>query len=386
MRIATWEDIKAGRVTDIYFQRTAEILQALEVHKTVTADVTVSALPDGYDWAILTGVNDVLSLMEGLNVDVDILPEGTFFRRGDPVLEITGDYLDFAVHETAILGFLCQQSGIATKAARCRKAAGDRAVISFGARRMHPTLSPVIDRNAYIGGCDGVSTILAAEIMGIIPSGTMPHALILILGSIAEATKLFDRIIDPRFPRVALVDTLCDEKFESIQAAEAIGDRLWGVRLDTPGSRRGDMARILEEVRWELDIRGFQHVKLIVSGGVDEKEILELNAHADGYGVGTAISNATTINFALDIVDIEGQPFTKRGKRSGRKQILRCESCFESTVVPRSYPEALLDCPCGGKRIELLKPGTRGGKIVMEVDTDSEIRSFVLRQLEQVTL
>ena len=88
------------------------------------------------------------------------------------------------------------------------------------------------------------------------------------------------------------------------------------------------MAKILDEVRWELDLRGFEDVKLIVSGGLDEGDIAELNPHCDGYGVGTAISNAKTIDLALDIVEIEGKPFTKRGKKSGRKQVLRCETCF----------------------------------------------------------
>ena len=237
MRTASQQEIASGATTDIYFERTRQILQALGVHKRVTVDVKASSLPDGYDWAVLAGMDDVLALLEGRALDVEAMQEGTLFRAGEPVLQITGDYLDFGVLETAILGYLCQQSGIATKAARCKKVAGDRQVISFGARRMHPALAPVIERNAYIGGCDGISTVLAADLMGIEASGTMPHALILILGSIEEAIRRFDEIIDPDVPRIALVDTLCDEKFESLAAAEAIGERLAGVRLDTPGSQ-----------------------------------------------------------------------------------------------------------------------------------------------------
>ena len=255
LRTATYDEIRSGLTTDIYFQRTKQILEMLGVHKCVTADVKAMSLPGGYPWGVAAGIYDCLSILEKLNVDVDAVEEGTVFGPVDPVLQITGDYLDFGVLETAVLGYLCQQSGVATKAARCRKAAGEKQVISFGARRMHPALSPVIERNAYIGGCDNVSVILAAELMGFTASGTMPHALILVLGSVVDAIKAFDTIIEPDVPRVALVDTLCDEKAESIAAAEAIGKHLAGVRLDTPGSRRGNMARILDEVRWELDLR-----------------------------------------------------------------------------------------------------------------------------------
>ena len=250
------------------------------MHKRVTMAVTASSLPDDYQWAVLAGVSDAIALMDGLSVDVEAMAEGTLFQAKQPVMQVTGDYLDFGVFETAILGYLCQASGIATKAARCKVAAGDRMLISFGARRMHPALAPFIERNAYIGGCDGVSVILAAELMGMLPSGTMPHALIMILGGITEAIKAFNEVVDPSVPRVALTDTFCDEKQESIMAAQAIGERLYGVRLDTPGSRRGDMAAIIDEVRWELDLRGYNHVKIVVSGGIDEDEILRLNAHA----------------------------------------------------------------------------------------------------------
>ncbi len=386
MRTATQDEIASAKTTDIYFDRTAEILRALDVHKIVGADVKAASLPDGASWAVVAGLHDALGLLKGREVDVEAVEEGTIFGPGDPVLQITGDYLEFAKLETAILGYLCQQSGVATKAARCRKAAGERALISFGARRMHPALAPVIDRAAYVGGCDGVSVVLSAELLRVEPTGTMPHSLILMLGDVSEAIRRFDEIVDANVPRVALVDTLCDEKAEALRAAEAIGKKLAAVRLDTPGSRRGDMARILEEVRWELDLRGFEHVKIMVSGGLDEEEILKLNALADGYGVGTSISNARTIDFALDIVEIDGKPIAKRGKKSGRKQSLRCDDCFVTAVVPYSYPQSSLACPCGGTRRELLNPAIRSGEIVAEPKPDPEVRQSVLRQLSRVDL
>lgn len=387
MQTATYEEIKSGKVTDIYFERTREVLDTLNIHRRVTMAITASSLPDEYAWAVLAGVYDTISLLEGLPVDVETMEEGTFFAQRQPIMQISGDYLDFGVLETAILGYVCQASGIATKAARCKKAAGNRALISFGARRMHPALATFIERNAYIGGCDGVSVILAADQMGMEPSGTMPHALVIILGGITEATKRFDEIVNPNVPRVALTDTFCDEKLESIMAAEAIGDKLYAVRLDTPGSRRGNMAAIIDEVRWELDIRGYNHVKIIVSGGIDEKEILRLNERTDGYGVGTAISNAKTIDFAMDIVEMEGRALAKRGKKAGRKQVLRCEHCCKDRLVPYSYPQSERVCDiCGSECRELLVPAITAGKRLMGEKSHSQIRNYVLKQLENAEL
>ena len=141
-------------------------------------------------------------------------------------------------------------------------------------------------------------------------------------------------MVDAKVRRVALIDTLQDEKFEAIRVAEALGKDLYAVRLDTPSSRRGDFYRILEEVRWELDLRGFQHVKLVASGGIDEYEILHLNPLVDSYGVGTSLASAPVLNFALDIMEIEGRPVAKRGKWSGAKAVYRRRGTLETTVMP----------------------------------------------------
>ncbi len=95
-----------------------------------------------------------------------------------------------------------------------------------------------------------------------------PHALVLVVGDQVKAWRYFDEVIEPEVPRTALVDTLCDEKFEALMAVEALGERLNAIRLDTPSSRRGNFRRIVEEVRWELDLRGgYEHVKIFLSGG-----------------------------------------------------------------------------------------------------------------------
>src|SRR5438445_13589366 len=270
-------EIKSGEVSDVYFARTVEILRHRKDRKRVKAEVYVKNLPDDWEWGVLAGIQEAAALLEGVAVTVQAMDEGTLFAPYQPVLTLEGTYVEWAQYETALLGLICQASGIATKAARCKKAAGERQVISFGARRMHPTLAPMIERNAFIGGCDGVAVTKSAELIDADPMGTIPHSLVLMIGDTVEALRAFDAVVDPKVRRVALIHTLQDEKFEAIRVAEALGKDLYAVRLDTPSSRRGDFYRILEEVRWELDLRGHNHVKILASGGVDEYEILALN-------------------------------------------------------------------------------------------------------------
>lgn len=377
------EDIKAGRITDVYFQRTLEILKRREVTDRAVAEVILKSFPSGWHWGVLAGLEEVAALLTGLPVTVHAFPEGTIFGAMQPVLTVEGRYVDYAHFETALLGLLCQASGIATKAARCKKAAGPRSVVSFGARRMHPALAPMIERNAYLGGCDGVAVVKSAELIKLEPSGTMPHSLILMLGDTVEAAKAFHAIIDRAVQRVVLIDTFSDEKMEAVRVAQALGPDLYAVRLDTPASRRGDLVGILREVRWELDLRGFQHVKLFVSGGLDEEEILKLNPAADAYGVGTSISNAPVLNFSMDIIEVAGVPVAKRGKMSGRKAAYRCGHCGEIRVVPAGSP---VPACCGKTAQPLLQPLIQDGRLVGTLPDVHAIRRQVLAQLEEVAL
>jgi nicotinate phosphoribosyltransferase len=381
---ATWKEIKAGLVTDVYFERTKKILQAKGLDVSVRAEFMVKALPANWPWAVLAGVEECAEVLRGLPVEVRTMKEGTIFGTLQPVMEISGKYLDFGQHETTLLGFLCQASGVATMAARCKKAAGMKEVISFGARRMHPAVAPLIERNAYIGGCDGVSVGLGAKLIGKDPAGTMPHALILIMGDTVTATKAFDEVIEPKVKRISLIDTFNDEKIEALNVARELGDKLYAVRLDTPGSRRGDFLEIMREVRWELDLRGFTGIKLFLSGGLNEGDIERYNVFADGYGVGTAISNAPVVDFSMDIIEVDGQSVAKRGKMSGRKRVFRCSDCFAARVCPMKERPAR--CSCGGREEELLAPFLSGGQMEFPVPTPAQIREFVLRQLGKVTL
>ncbi|MBN1794991.1 MAG: nicotinate phosphoribosyltransferase [Candidatus Omnitrophica bacterium] len=386
MHTATFKEIKAGKVTDVYFQRTKEILKKKGIRRRVAVEVTTKSLPEEWSWAVFVGLEECVELLRGLRgVDVWALEEGTLFFPSMPVMVIEGEYTSFGCYETALLGILCQASGVATRAARCKKAAAGRPIVSFGARRMHPAIAPMIERSAFIGGCDGVATVKGAEMAGVAPTGTIPHALVLLTGGAAEAVEAFDDIIDRTVKRIALVDTFSDEKFEALSAAAALGRRLYGIRIDTTPSRRGNLKEILREVRWELDLRGFRQVKIFVSGGIDEKRIEALNEFSDAYGVGTALSNAPTIDFAMDIVSIDDMPVSKKGKLSGVKEVHRCPVCLGTWVTPKGYaPKRRCNhaAPCK----KLLRKSIADGTLTKELPHPQTIRKSVLKQLALVSL
>ncbi|MEK7729219.1 MAG: nicotinate phosphoribosyltransferase [candidate division KSB1 bacterium] len=379
--IAGPEDILAGKVTDVYFERTKQILNYLGKDAYVAVEFIVKKFPAPNKWGIFAGLEEAMMILSQLPVTVEGLTEGALFFEDEPVLTLTGKYLDFGPYETALLGILCQASGVATKAARCKKAAEGRPVVSFGARRMHPALAPMIERNAFIGGCDGVASIAAAVLLRIPPSGTIPHALILIVGDTLAAVQAFDRHLDPALPRVALVDTFNDEKFEALRVAEALKEKLFAIRLDTPSNRRGDFVSLAKEIRWELDLRGYEHVKIFLSGGIDEDKILQYNVIADAYGVGTAISNAPVLDFSMDIVEIDGRPLAKRGKKSGRKILCKRRDTNERVILPAQRALAQPD-----EYVSLYTQLMHAGEVLYHSPAATEIRNAVLEQVQQVDL
>src|SRR5881296_443132 len=358
--IATADEIRAGRTTDLYFVRTLDILKkAGRGRANVVAEVTTGALPNDWPWGIFCGLEEVVHLLEGKGVSLWALPEGSVFppktHQGIPlpVMILEGPYEEWALYETPVLGMICQASGIATKAARIRKLANGKQVLSFGVRRMHPGIAPLIERSVTIGGLDAITTPLGADLLGVPAIGTMPHA---------------------------LVDTYYDEKTEALMAVEAIPD-LAGVRLDTPASRRGNFAAIVREVRWELDLRGHKDVKIFVSGSADEKSIPALlEAGVDGFGVGTSLSNAPTIDFALDLVEVDGKPAAKRGKFGGRKDLQRCPK-------DGTYDVGMRACPvCGAKMAPAYTQHLDHGRVTTPLPALDAIRERAMRETERASL
>ncbi|GAH99099.1 unnamed protein product, partial [marine sediment metagenome] len=110
--LANPDDIKKGKVTDVYFERTVRVLKAKHIDKKVTAEVRARILPLDYPWAVLAGLDEIAYLLKGLKINLWGLPEGSLFHPFEPVLFIEGNYSDFACYETPLLGLICQASGV----------------------------------------------------------------------------------------------------------------------------------------------------------------------------------------------------------------------------------------------------------------------------------
>lgn len=385
--MASWEAIKYGWVTDIYFKRTLKILREKGLDRTrVRMEAHVYSLPKGWEWGVYTGLEDVLRLLEGRGVRVYSLPEGTIFRPVQPLMVIEGPVGEFLDLETAVLGILRHYSSVSTKAARIKKLAGDRSVVFFGLRAAHPAIGPMLDKAAYMGGCDAVSGAYSEELLGAKPLGTMPHTLIVLFGDQVSAWRAFDEVVEPEVPRIVLVDTFYDERIESLMAVQALGERLTGVRLDTPSSRRGNMRMIASEVRWALDLSGRRDVKIFVSGGIDEEEVVELRDMVDGFGVGTSIAFPPSVDVSMDIVEVEKGDrwvaMSKRGKLPGFKQLYRCPGSMEDRVLPWGSEPPM--CNDGSKASPMLELYMDEGKIVRSLPSPGEIRKYVLSQLSRL--
>jgi len=311
-------EVLSGETADIYFARTVEVLRQEGINPVATMEIFPNSP------GILCGIEEARALLAKIlrkgEAEVWAMDEGTPIEVKEVVLRIKARYQSYGLYETALLGMLAHASGWATAARDCAIAAGDIPVISFGARHVHPCVAGIMDYAAVVGGCAGCSSISGARLAGVEPSGTMPHALILIMGDTVTATEAFDRHMPPEVARVSLVDTLKDEVEESLRVARALGKRLHSVRLDTPIERGRVTVHLVKEVRAWLDLEGFKHVKIFVSGGVTPERITEFldnGAPIDGFGVGSYISSAKPIDFKADLHEIEGKPIAKRGRLPG---------------------------------------------------------------------
>lgn len=324
-------DVLSGETADVYFERARAILAAEGLDPVVTMEVFCRAD------AILCGAEEALTYLReilGNGKRLDPEPVVESLHDGDPisskevVMRINARYSAFGLYETAILGILSQSTGWATAARRIVDAAAPIPVIGFGARHVHPSIADQMDYASVVGGCIGASTPAGARLAGLAPTGTMPHAMVLIFGDTVRAMEAFDRRVEPGVPRIALVDTFKDEAEESVRVADALGDQLWGVRLDTPSERGRVTADLVKEVRARLDQAGHGHVKIVVSGGLDVERIgyfKEREAPVDSFAVGSAISDASPIDFTGDLKEIDGRPIAKRGRIPGRTENPRLE-------------------------------------------------------------
>ena len=310
--------VLVGDTADVYLQRTLTILRNEGVNPVVTMEFSPERA------GVFCGLAEVRTLLARIlpetGSEVWALEEGETVDASEIAMRVKAPYGSLGLYETAISGALASSTGWATAARECVEAAGDTPVIAVGAKHIHPNVAANMDYASVIGGCVSCSTILGARLAGVTPAGNMPHTLPLLMGDTVKAMQAFDRHMPQEVPRVALVDTFKDEAEESLNVARALREKLRGVRLDTPRERGGVTPELVKEVRARLDLGGFKHVEIMVSGGFTAERIrrfVEVGAPVTTFGVGTYIASSAPNPYTSDIREIDGRPVAKRGRTPG---------------------------------------------------------------------
>lgn len=324
------EQIKQGFYSDIYFNRAREILLRDNRHPRVLMQVFQR------QHAVLCGIDEAIAIIKKCaynpqNLVIKALHDGDTIEPWETVMTIEGDLADFVHLETVYLGVMARQSKIATNVRRVVEAAQGKPVLFFSSRYDHYSVQCSDGYAAYIGGAAGVSTPANGSQWHGPVVGTIPHALIAAYyGDSVRATQAFANYMPETVDRVALVDFDNDCVHTSLDVARALGDKLYGVRLDTAENLvdksvipqmgtfkpNGVCAQLVYNVRRALDEAGFQHVKIMVSGGFNVKRIQEFERHkvpVDAYAVGSSLL-LDSINFTADVVLVDGVPCAKAGR------------------------------------------------------------------------
>lgn len=336
--------MREGYYSDKYFNRAKEILEKDNYHPVVLMQVFQKhdALLCGIDEAIA-----ILKLCSGYydknrnwidgwdKLEVKALYDGDPIRPFDVVMTIAGDYSLFAHLETDYLGVLARRTKIATNTKAVVDAANGKPILFFPARFDHHLMQTGDGYAAYITGALGVSTDAQAQWWGSGGLGTIPHSLIAAYnGDTVKATEKFAEYMDPEVSVIALVDFQNDSVTTSLKCAQALGKRLWGVRLDTSGTMvdrslwedmsvfppTGVNPKLVKKVRKALDEAGYNWVKIVVSGGFNPDKIKlfeKLNIPADVYAVGSWLLKGS-YDFTADVVMIKENGEWKNCAKVGR--------------------------------------------------------------------
>ena len=330
------EKMREGYYTDAYFNHTRAVLLADERHPRVVMQVFQRKQ------SMLGGMDEAIAILKLCSDDWDELTvhalyDGDAIEPWETVMTIEGDYTLFAHLETVYLGVLARRTLISTNVSTVLQAAKGKPIIFMPARHDHHRIQTGDGYAAYVAGARlgvpiGVTSEAQASWWGGRGIGTIPHALISAYGgnTVLAATK-FVQHADPEMSVVVLVDFENDSVRTSLEVARALGPRLWGVRLDTSGQLvdrslwdqmgdfdpRGVNERLVWKVREALDGDGFEHVKIVASGGFTAERIAEferLDVPVDSYGVGSSLIRGSN-DYTADVVLTDGRPSAKVGRR-----------------------------------------------------------------------
>jgi nicotinate phosphoribosyltransferase len=335
------ERIREGYYSDAYFNFSRELLEAEDRHPHVLMQVFQKKQ------SILGGIDEAIAVLKECSgrhtpgggfegcwheLTVHALHEGDEISPHETVLTIEGDYSLFAHLETVYLGCLARRTLVMKNVHEVVEAARGKRILFFPARHDHWLVQTGDGWAAHVAGAIGVSTDAQASWWGGRGVGTVPHALIAAYGgSTVDAAKAFARHYAHEMNVTVLVDFENDSVRTALEVAEALGDDLWGVRLDTSERlvdrslwhEMGDFRPtgvnevLVERVRQALDEAGHRGVKIVVSGGFDAERIGQFEDRGvpvDAYGVGSSLLRGQN-DFTADIVLVDGRECSKVGRR-----------------------------------------------------------------------
>ncbi len=328
--------IREGYYSDQYFNLSKELLEVEGRHPEVLMQVFQKRE------SILGGIDEAIAILRECSgergpegqwiggwgrLEVRALYEGDPIAPREPVMTIRGDYALFAHLETVYLGCLARRTLIMRNVTEVVEAAGGKEILYFPARHDHWLVQTGDGWAAHVAGAIGVSTDAQASWWGGRGVGTVPHGLIAAYGgdTVAAARAFADRYAGEMNVTV-LVDFENDSVRTALEVADALGPRLWGVRLDTSEALvdrslegtglRGVQPELVEKVRAALDAHGHQHVRIVVSGGFDAERLGRFEAAGvavDVYGVGSSLLRGQN-DFTADVVEVDGRPCAKVGR------------------------------------------------------------------------
>jgi nicotinate phosphoribosyltransferase len=324
------EKMRAGYYSDAYFNFARDTLIADGRHPRVVMQVF-----QRHD-SVLGGMDEAIAILELCShgwdsLEVSALYDGDDIAPWETVMTIEGDYTLFAHLETVYLGVLARRTLISTNVRRVVDAANGKPILFFPARHDHHHVQTGDGYAAHVAGAIGVSTDAQSSWWGGRGIGTVPHGLIAAYGG--DTVLASQRFVDSSpadVNVVVLVDFENDSVRTSLEVARVLGDRLWGVRLDTSRTlvdrslwdELGDFdpsgvnERLVWRVREALDREGFERVRIVVSGGFDVERIREFEDRGvpvDSYGVGSTLIRGEN-NFTADVVMVDGKPCAKVGR------------------------------------------------------------------------
>jgi nicotinate phosphoribosyltransferase len=334
------EKIRDGYYSDAYFNHTKTLLEADGHHPHVVMQVFQR------EQSILGGVDEAIAVLKQCagrrgpdgrwipgfkELDVRALHEGDPVEPWETVMTIEGDYSLFAHLETVYLGCMARRTLVMRNVRRVVEAARGKPILFFPARHDHWLVQTGDGWAAHVAGAIGVSTDAQASWWGGRGVGTVPHGLIAAYGgdTVIAARKFADRFAHEMNVTV-LVDFRNDSVTTALEVAEALGDDLWGVRLDTSDkladealqrlygedAPKGVAPELVRLTREQLDAAGFENVRIVVSGGFTVDRISAFEADdvpVDAYGVGSSLLRGAN-DFTADVVMVDGRPGGKVGR------------------------------------------------------------------------